>query len=232
MTIQSKIGISDNIGTGNFVILSNATVSNPTGEQVRIVSTSVDDDSSPSGTGAQKVILTYFNNSWTLKSEVIDLDGTTPVDTVNTDIFRIECFEIFKVGSGQSAAGTITVKSLDSVNLFAQIDTGKTTFERALHFVSPGHVASILQIIANCTTSAGITFIVFVTQDNTPNGGGPIMIPHSEFTIINSVVQTSFIIPVFCDASKSTEGLTMGILVRGSSASQAGTASFLFEDTI
>lgn len=53
--LGSKIGFSNNIGTGNFVILSNATVVHPNspGEQARIVSTSTSDTSA--GTGYKRI---------------------------------------------------------------------------------------------------------------------------------------------------------------------------------
>jgi hypothetical protein len=225
----SKIGFSNNIGTGNFVILSNATVVNPSGEQVSIVSTSVND--TLAGTNVQKVKLRYFNTNWGLNDEIIATNGTTTVLSTATDIFRIESFEAFQVGSGSiGAAGTITVKNLAGTSLFAQIDPTNNTFTRAIHFVSPGKRGYIYDLTLNCSTAGGIVFLVFRSIDNTSQGGNIVLIPDIAFLLAGNVTQISLQQPVICDASQSTQGLQMGIAVKSLAASQIGMASFHFSE--
>lgn len=225
----SKIGFSNNIGTGNFRILANATVVNPSGEQVRIVSTSTSDSSS--GTGIRKIKIVYFDNSWTLKSEVITTNGTTSVDTVATDIFRIESFEAIQTGSNVfGAIGTITAKSIDGTKLFAQIDPDTTLFSRVLHFVAPKKINSITDISIDCLTSGGIIFLLFVTKDNTSSGGGLVFIPDLIFSLANQSQHISLQLPTMTDASSSSQGLEVGIAVKGLAAAQIGSASFHFRD--
>lgn len=226
--LGSKIGFNNNIGIGNFVILSNATVVNPTGEQCNIVSTSISDSSA--GTGIQKVRIAYFDSNWQLNEEIVTMNGITPVSTVATDIFRIESFEAFKAGSGQFAAGTITLKNLAGTNLFAQIDPTNTIFTRALHFVSPGKVANIVDITANCPSSSGVVFLIFITKDNSSNGGSLVLIPDIAFLLAANTTQISLDIPIVCDASQSIQGLQIGVAVKGLAASQIGMASFHFNE--
>jgi len=235
MTIQiprngSKIGLSNNIGTSNFVILSSATVVNPIGEQANIVSSSAND--SLEGTGIQKVRLVYFDSNWGLNEEIITMNGTTPISTATTDIFRIESFEAFQTGSESFAVGTITLKSLDGTNLFAQISPSSTIFTRALHFVSPGKIAGITDVIPNCQSSPGVMFMVFITKDNTLDGGGTVLIPDISFMLnAGNSSQISLYQLGICDATKSTQALQIGIVVKGLAAGQIAMASFKYQET-
>jgi len=224
----SKIGFNNNIGTSSFVILSNATVTNPIGEQAKIVSTSVQDSST--GTGIQKVRIRYFDNNWILNDEIVTMNGTSPVNTEAIDILRIETFEAFQAGSDSLSVGTITLKSTDETRLFAQIDPNNSIFNRALHFVSPGKTCEITDITADCSTTGGLIFQIFETTDNTPDGGGPVLIPSVSFILANNTERISLNTPIRCDASRSTQGIQVGILVKGLAASQIGIASFHFNE--
>ena len=151
----SKIGFNNNVGSTGFAILSNVTVidPNPSGEQASVVSTS-DYDSTNFGSdyGIQKVRIVYFDNSWIKREEFVTMNGKTSVLTSAANILRIEIFEAFQTGIAFFAQGTITLTSTGGTRLFAQIDAGTTNFPRALHFVSPGKIADIVDIIANCPT--------------------------------------------------------------------------------
>lgn len=226
----SKIGISTNIGT-SFAFLSNATVVDPNsaGEQARVISTSTS-DTSAAGTGIRKVKIRYFDTNWGLNDEIVTTNGTTQVLTTATNIIRIESFEAFQAGSGLLAIGTITLTSTDGTRLFAQIDPSNTTFNRAIHTVSPGKRGYISDLITNCETSGGIIFIIFREVDNTSSGGDIVIIPDIAFTLASDTMPISLGQPIICDAFQSTQGLKMGVAVRGLAASQIGSASFHFSE--
>jgi hypothetical protein len=227
----SKIGFSNNIGPGNFVILSNAAVANPSGEQVSIVSTSSND--SQSEIGIQKVRLRYFDTNWILNDEIITMNGTNQVLSAAINILSIESFEAFQVGTGPiGAAGTITVRNIDETSIYAQIDSTNNTFTRAVHFVSPGKRGYISDVTLNCTTSGGIIFQIFIYVDNTSQGGNIVMIPDTTYLLTNQAAQISFPNPIMCDASQSSQGLMMGITAKGLATNQIGMASFHFFETL
>lgn len=225
-TMATKQAFSNNIGTANFQILSNAIIVNPNGERAGVVSASPNDSSA--GTGIQKVIINYFDINWVLKSEVVTLNGTTLVLTGQSDIFRIESFEAYQVGSDQFASGTITLKSTDGTRLFAQIDPAFTSFLKALHFVKPGTSEQLIDLIASCPTSGGVMFLVFTTKDNTPDGGGLVLKPEFGFVLAGNSLPISLQVPVICDARYSVQGLSMGVAVKALSASQVAMASFSY----
>ena len=56
------------------------------GEQMTIVSEDADDDGDPVGTGARTVRIHYCDDAGDAQLEDVTLNGTTPVDTVATDI--------------------------------------------------------------------------------------------------------------------------------------------------
>jgi hypothetical protein len=80
------------------------------GEQMTVVSTSVEDD--PTGTGMGTIRIEYIDGNGAAQTEDITLDGTTNVDTVATDIAFVNHMFSTSVGSGsinRVAAGDITI---------------------------------------------------------------------------------------------------------------------------
>lgn len=233
--LPAKIGYNTSLSTSLFIPLStNLSIIMPSGQQVQVQSTSTFDTSA--GVGAQKVLITYFDTSWAINTEIVVMSGTTAVLTVATNILRIEDFEIFQVGTNGTAQGIITLTNVGNTSTFAQIEIGFTKFLRAVHFVAPGHVAIMADITANCPNAppGGAFFSVFITKDNSPIGGNQVGIPENAFILaentihipLTSPVLISTTFPIVCDASSSTVGLMMGIAAKGLAASQTAIASF------
>ena len=78
----------------------------PTGLQLAIVSTSAND--AAGNTGIQSVILEYLDSNYVERTEIVALNGLTPVNTVATNIFRINGFHAIAVGSALFAQGNIS----------------------------------------------------------------------------------------------------------------------------
>lgn len=226
----SKIGFNGSVPTTAFTIISNVTVTDPLGEQAKVISTSINDTST--GTGIQKVKIRYIDTNQNFNNEIVTTNGTSPVLTSATNILRIESFEVFKSGTPLSgAAGTIKLQSTDGTRLFAQIDIGGNQFLRSLHFVAPGKVADITDVIVSSQTSGGVSFIIFKEVDNTLNGGGIVVISDMSFTLVSRVMQLSLFAPVRCDATLSTQPLRTGISALGLVAGQVALVSFKFQES-
>lgn len=226
----SKTGFNGAVGTAAFVTISNAVVVEPTGQQARVISTSAND--SAAGTGIQKVRIRYFDTNWVLNDEIVTMNGTTAVNTVATNILRIEAFESFKIGTTLGgAAGTIRLQNTAGTQLFAQIDIGGNQFLRAQHTTSPGKKSTITDIIISSQTSGGVSFVIYKEVDNTPDGGNIALITDLSFTIVAGVMQIALFTPVVCDAILSTQGLRMGVSALGLLSSQAALVSFHFNES-
>ena len=89
----------------------------PGGIQLEVVSSSTSDTSA--GTGIQTLDLHYLDTSGAEQTELITLDGTTPVNTVATDIDFVQWCHAKTVGTAGVAVGNISI--LDT--------TGTTTYE-------------------------------------------------------------------------------------------------------
>jgi len=95
----------------------------PQSIQMSIVSTSASD--SAAGTGIRTVVMEYLNGDLDLSFEIITLNGTTPVNTLATDIRWVQCIHMATSGTGGKAAGTITLTS--GGNTYSQINAGERT---------------------------------------------------------------------------------------------------------
>ncbi len=79
------------------------------GEQMSVVSDSTDDDLG--GIGAEYVRILYIDAEGEEQTETIELNGTTDVDTVATDIrFINDMHAIDSVGSNGVAVGNVTIR--------------------------------------------------------------------------------------------------------------------------
>lgn len=79
-----------------------------TNAQRSLVSTSAND--AAAGTGAQQVTVTYLDAAFALHTEVVTLNGTTPVNTVGANWAYLESMVVTQAGtSGGANAGVISV---------------------------------------------------------------------------------------------------------------------------
>jgi hypothetical protein len=120
-----------------------------------VSSTSASDSSA--GTGTRTLRLTYYDNSMNGPyTEDITMNGTTPVNTVASNIRFIESIESLTVGSNGTNVGTITLFGSTAggggtVTTIA-IGDGRTYF--AHHYVRPNRTMFIRRLLVS-TGSAG-----------------------------------------------------------------------------
>ena len=85
------------------------------GEQMTVVSESTNDTAA--GTGVQTVSIHYLDAAGDEQDEIVTLNGTTPVNTVATDIRFVNDFHAQTVGTGGVAADNIKIYKTGSVGL-------------------------------------------------------------------------------------------------------------------
>jgi len=229
-TRGSVIGTNEGIGASAFVILSNVTVTQPSSEtRMQVVSTSTDD--ADGGTGAHQVTIKYLPKVWSTEysTEIITLDGTTPINTEATDIYRIEEFYVNKVGNLGLGIGTITLKSTDAVTLYAQIDEGRNFFERAIHYVRTGYKAIVTDVILGCSTNGGVIWRLFRSWEAADGN----VVPRGRLSIevADNTMTHQWNIPVVC-SNPNGKRMAVGLAVKGRVANQIGTASFRYYDEL
>jgi len=118
-----------------------------TGAQRSISSSSANDASA--GTGARTVLITYYDSTLTnLETETVTLNGTTPVDTIATDICFIEKMTVVQVGSAGGNVGTINlfVGTAGSGGTIGTIAPGDNQTNWCHHYVRANHTAYVVTI--------------------------------------------------------------------------------------
>lgn len=160
---------------------------------MKVVSTNAND--TLTGTGVQKVRITYLDSNFNQFTEDINLNGTIAVNTIATNIKHLESFDAIQVGSGGSAAGTIDLADLTDSTLYARIDAGNNQFFSCVHHVKTGKTAFVMGIDLGILSS-GVAEIR-LEYEQTFTGGGTInRIFHSDIISNFNRKQVDFLIPL------------------------------------
>jgi hypothetical protein len=125
------------------------------GAQRSVNSTSASDTSA--GTGARTITISYLDTSFNLKSETVTLNGTTGVNTVNTDIAYIESIVVNTVGSAGGNVGTIQIwtGTAASGSVWGSIAASDNQTFWAHHYVPSGVTCYVIGFSAGATVVAG-----------------------------------------------------------------------------
>jgi hypothetical protein len=106
------------------------------GVQVRVVSDSAND--AAAGTGARTIDIHYLDANLAEQVETVTMNGTTPVNTVATNIRFIQCMHIVTFGSLKATAGNIVATNLAATENYSYISTGKLRCSSSLRMVPAG----------------------------------------------------------------------------------------------
>lgn len=125
--------------------------------QRSVLSGSTDD--AAGGTGARKVIVTYFDQDMVgPKTEEVILNGTTPVNLFATDLAFVESIEVSEVGSGGANAGTITLakSTAGGGGILGQINVGDNRTFWTHHYVPDGETHYLTELLAGAMGEDGL----------------------------------------------------------------------------
>ena len=115
--------------------------------QRELVSSSTQDDATPGGTGTRSVRITYYDGSLNGPfTEDINLNGTSAVATVATDIRFVEKIESLTVGSNGTNVGTITLRNTGGGATVGTIAVGDGCTNWAHHYVASGRTCFVERI--------------------------------------------------------------------------------------
>lgn len=139
----------------------------PTDARVHaIVSTSANDTAA--GTGARTLTVNGLNGSYVDTTETVTLNGTTPVNTVNS--YRIiHLVTVATAGTGLVNAGAISGTAATDATLSFKIMTGKGRSQLAFYMIPVGHTGYVTRYggSINGSSTANAALELFVT----PFGG-------------------------------------------------------------
>lgn len=125
-------------------------------QQMRFVSTSAND--TIAGTGIQKIHIHYLDANYLPKIEIVEMNGLTPVNTVATDILRINAMHAYQVGSGGFAAGDISLTNLAASVTYAKLTAGWNWARQSIYTVPAGFNGYITHWQASSGSASGNHF--------------------------------------------------------------------------
>ncbi len=232
-TYGTRVGSSSDIDTGVMLLSNNTSSANPfifpsTEQQMKIVSTSASD--SESGTGAQQVTIDYFNSpssGWTKKRETITLNGVTAVNTVATDIYRIDRFWVNRTGGGLVTVGDISLQSLSGATTFEKIDAGTNVFRSAIHWIEKGKMSMITDFNAGVGTNQGVIVILDGSEEDA--NGNVVIIGKDQFDLSSGALHASYNSPIVVN-NPNGKAMFFAIAVKGRQVNQQASGSFRFID--
>lgn len=146
-------------GPDSGVLWSNGVYSfpPPAGVQLSVVSTSASDSSA--GTGIRQVLLQYLDASLVEKTEVITLDGLTPVLSAATNVRFIQTIFAVAVGSNKESVGRITFSNAGTV--YSEIPIGHLRESATTRTVPKGKKIFVTSIFAGSVSgTAGAKTII------------------------------------------------------------------------
>jgi len=139
-TLWNKFGYNEDIDTGTEVLASWGGTFTPllTATTLSIVSTDATDDIA--GTGAQKLVIIGVDENRNAQTEIIDMDGLTPVVTTSQWL-GINRMTIFLAGTDIMNNGTITATAVTDASIQAQIPAENGVTQQCIFFTADKHQA-------------------------------------------------------------------------------------------
>jgi hypothetical protein len=155
VTVSRAVGKVATSSTSNQAVMATTYTAPGSNGQRSFVSSNAND--TLAGTGAQKLTLTYLTAAFALKSEVISLNGATPVNTTNTDIAYVENFGTSQMGSGGINAGiiTMTTGTNGTGTTIGTIAVGDISTRWCHHYIPAGTTCMIKEFSAGATAGIG-----------------------------------------------------------------------------
>ena len=201
----SKIGYNGkvDIGTEDMIAQGGTYVFPASAIQMDIVSSSAEDDpvkaDTNPGTGIHTVTLYYLDGSGAEKSVDITLNGTAPVATSVSDIYRVNNMRAKVCGTGGSAAGTITLSEHGGTTYkYGYIAAGQTRMRQCVYTVPAGKTLYITSISFSIGGAAATKTAVFTTvakYDNKASVARDFFIPYNEVVLEDAAYHRELEVP-------------------------------------
>lgn len=169
------------------------------GIQMSIASSSIND--SAAGTGIRTVQIDYLDDTYTEQTEIVTLNGFTPVPTVATNILRVNNLFAKTAGTGLSAAGTIILKNNAGTITYSMIAIGNNNQRQVVYTVPAGKTLYITQWQVGIGQAAGNRFGDFALMTNEMGGVVSGLFYYKDQILIQDGAQTRILtMPLKCIA--------------------------------
>lgn len=193
------------------------------GIQMQVVSTSANDTAA--GTGVRTLLIHYLDANYAVQSESVTMNGTTPVNTVATNILRVQEMHVFTLGSGVAAAGTITLKNTAATVTYASIDIAFNRSRNAVYTIPAGKTGYLTHWDAFSGTATGTHFTTFTLRLSTHDGVllSGVFLAHDGIGTLNGGNSVYYDIPITCPEKTD---IKVSVISDSGSASAQCTSHF------
>lgn len=165
------------------------------GIRMSVVSSSANDTAA--GTGVRTVRLHLLDANYNILTEDITLNGTTPVNTVATNILRINEMHTLTTGTLLAPAGDITLTSVGGATIYARMATSFNRSRNGVFTIPAGKRGYLTHWNAFSGTATGTHYTRFTlratTHDNTLL---PVFIAQDAKGTLNGGDDTYYDIPI------------------------------------
>lgn len=172
------------------------TLPDAAGVQMSIVSTSAND--AAAGTGIQTIEIHYLDEDLIEKTEIVTLNGLTPVLTTATNIRFINCMHIQTYGANAYAAGDITASNGGTT--YSQISTNETRCTSSARMIPAGKRAFLAGAsagsVSGTAATSAVVRIVATELDNHQYIDPLIFIPFGSVGIQDTSESFNFPVPL------------------------------------
>lgn len=164
--------------------------------QMRVVSSSPGD--APAGAGARQVRIYYLDNNYIERTELINLNGTTPVNTVATNILRINDFHVTDAGNNKCSAGNIDIRNLAGTEIYSRISAVRNASLQAIWTVPDGYTLYLTSWKCGAFQTKGlISFVMLRTTSDHEGNLTPGLFMHKDIvSLYNNYAVVPFATPI------------------------------------
>ena len=153
-------------------------------------------------TNAMAVGIQYLDGDYVSHNEIVVLNGTTAVATINEDMFRINRFIVIFAGSNEKALGHIELRHLSDTPVYGHITAGYTIGRALIYTVPADYTLYITGGSASASnpndTKVQTARVILRTNSNPfrsfPTGN--MFYPILEFTVSNELATRPFEMPL------------------------------------
>lgn len=135
------------------------------GIQMRIISTSANDTAA--GTGMRTAIIHYLDANYAAQTETITLNGLAAVNTVATNILRVNDIHTATAGSTGAAVGDVTLENVAGTVIYSRVSASHNRSRNAVFTIPAGKQGYITHWNCASGTAAGTHYTRFTLRATT-----------------------------------------------------------------
>lgn len=171
--------------------------------------------------GAHAVNIGYLTSAFAEKSEIVILNGTTVVPTVNLDLYRINSFRVISAGTNNKPTGNLSLRNLADTPVYSYITAGFTRARNSAYTVPASKTLYVVEFTVSFGYAANQTHYARLYTKATQNAGfrtPGIFYPFTEVVCANSAATVTLPCPTLLLSG-------VDIKVSGVSSTTTGIAS-------